>query len=77
MFDCSAIHEAIKDKVVDLHSLMGEWNHFDVEEGDLLLEVERMVEARKVLVESDYPIKKVLDLLEGTINGEIGCLKWG
>ena len=77
MFDFSVIHEAIKVKVVDMHGLMEERNHLDLEEEDLLLDVERMVEARKVLVESDYPMKKVLDHLEGMINGEIGCLKWG
>ena len=77
LFDFSAIREAIIDKVSDVRQLIVARNHLDIEEDDVLSEVERMVEVRKVLVETNYPNKRVLDNLEKMINMEIGCLKWG
>ena len=44
-------------------------------EDDLLSEVERIVEVRKILVDTHYPISKTLGRLEQMINEMISHLK--
>ena len=61
-------------KIIELHSIAKDFVFLGLED-DLLSEVERIVEVRKTLLETHYPIGKTLGRLEQMINEVISHLK--
>ena len=75
-FDLSVTNDGIKRAIQELGSLAKERDCNSLDEMTLLGEVQRMVEFRKVLVESDFPHACELQGLEDVINLTIRCVHW-
>ena len=73
-YNCEAINDVIMGKIIELHSIAKDFIYLSLED-DLLLEVERIVEVRKILVDTHYPISKTLGRLEQMIDEMISQLK--
>ena len=73
-YDYEAINDVIMGKIIELHSIAKDFVFFGLED-DLLSEVERIVEVRKTLLDTHYPIGKTLGRLEQMINEVISHLK--
>ncbi|KAL8790287.1 MAG: hypothetical protein Q9195_006445 [Heterodermia aff. obscurata] len=73
-YSYEAINDVIMGKIIELHSMTQEFIYLGLED-DLLSEVERMVEVRKTLVDTHYPIGKTLGRLEQMINEVISYLR--
>ena len=75
-FDLSVINDGIKLAIQELGSSAKERDWNSVGETTLLGEVERMVEFRKILVESDFPHGSELQGLKDVINLTIRRIHW-
>ena len=73
-YNYETINDAIMGKIIELHSTTKDFIFVALED-DFLSEVERIVEVRKMLVDTHYPIEKTLGRLEEIINEVISYLK--
>ena len=73
-YNYEAINDVIMGKIIELHSMARDFVYPGLED-DLLSVIERIVEVRKTLVDTHYPIGKTLGRLEHMINEAIVYLK--